>query len=186
MGKKCRCLSTESMRELTKLPIISIFAFCFAKDAVGLSLPDVHHYRQRVADDDQFKTSSTHRRRLLLSPILPLATTTLNLIGFPRVSEAAVAGVPSNPPVLNAKVDSLSLEAGLLEARVSENVLSPPPYGLERPDIFYPSWFSGTWRVRSLTTGVEAPCGVALFGGNATFQSAQQEIGKSSIFLANH
>lgn len=60
---------------------------------------------------------------------------------------------------------------------MSENVLSPPPYGMERSDVFYPAWFQGTWNVASKTTAVEAPCGLALFGTNATYTSAQAEVG---------
>ena len=32
-----------------------------------------------------------------------------------------------------------SEESGMLESRVLENVLSPPPYGMEAPDISFPS-----------------------------------------------
>ena len=34
--------------------------------------------------------------------------------------------------------ESSGLENGLLEIRVLENLLSPPPYGMEVGDIFYP------------------------------------------------
>mmetsp|Transcript_8227 Transcript_8227/g.22827 ORF Transcript_8227/g.22827 Transcript_8227/m.22827 type:complete len:266 (-) Transcript_8227:1784-2581(-) len=78
--------------------------------------------------------------------------------------------------------ESIFLEAGLLETRVSENVLSPPPFGMEGPDVFYPSWFAGTWKVNSATKRVEAPCGIALFGGNTTFQAAKTEIGTSLLY----
>ena len=33
---------------------------------------------------------------------------------------------------------SASLPNGLLDSRVEGNVLAPPPYGMEGPDIFYP------------------------------------------------
>lgn len=33
---------------------------------------------------------------------------------------------------------STSLPSGLLDSRVQGNVLAPPPYGMEGPDIFYP------------------------------------------------
>ena len=38
-------------------------------------------------------------------------------------------------------------------------------------------WFRGTWKVRSETLDVQAPCGIALFGGNATYNNALQDIG---------
>jgi len=77
------------------------------------------------------------------------------------------------------QAESMSLESGLLDSRVTENVLSPPPYGLEGPDIFYPSWLSGTWKVESTCTDVLAPCGITLFGGNVTYQSALKDVGST-------
>lgn len=68
---------------------------------------------------------------------------------------------------------------GLLETRVSENLQSPPPYGLEAPDVQYPLFLAGTWQVTSTTTDVLAPCGVAFFGGNTTYARALQERGTS-------
>ena len=73
--------------------------------------------------------------------------------------------------------DLPQLENGLLESRVLENVMSPPPYGMEGSDVFYPDWFAGTWKVKSQTTDVQAPCGVTLFGGNSTYDRARNEIG---------
>lgn len=80
-------------------------------------------------------------------------------------------------PIPASAATSQELPSGLIEARVSENVLSPPPYGREDADIIYPDWFRGTWNVYSECTSVEAPCGVPLFGGNYTFAKAQKEIG---------
>jgi hypothetical protein len=39
------------------------------------------------------------------------------------------------------------------------------------------SWFTGTWKVTSQTKEIQAPCGVALFGGNATYTNALNDIG---------
>lgn len=39
------------------------------------------------------------------------------------------------------------------------------------------SWFAGYWKVSSETKDVQAPCGVALFGGNTTFNNARQDVG---------
>lgn len=36
------------------------------------------------------------------------------------------------------QAESSQMQIGLLESRVTENVLSPPPYGMEGPDVFYP------------------------------------------------
>ena len=38
-------------------------------------------------------------------------------------------------------------------------------------------WFLGTWKVTSVTKDIQAPCGVALFGGNITYTNALQDIG---------
>ena len=37
------------------------------------------------------------------------------------------------------EAESSNLPAGLLESRLSSNVMEPPPYGMEGTDIFYPS-----------------------------------------------
>lgn len=62
-----------------------------------------------------------------------------------------------------------------LAARVADNSLAPPPYGMETPDIFYPPAFRGSWRAVSRTVDVAAPCGVELFaGGRAGYDRAVQ------------
>lgn len=89
------------------------------------------------------------------------------------------------PSLANAvDAESINLQNGLLEARVLENVLSPPPYQLEGSDIFYPSYFNGKWNVFSTTTEVQAPCGVLLFGGNNTYARAQSEVNTSLSYKA--
>lgn len=87
------------------------------------------------------------------------------------------AAQEQTPLPWQSRPDSADLPDGLLEARVTGNVLSPPPYGMEGDDIYYPTWFRGTWQVASTTTRVEAPCGPTLFGGNTTYHRALDEIG---------
>ena len=77
------------------------------------------------------------------------------------------------------KAMSEEFENGLLESRVTEDLMSKVPYSIEAQDIFYPGYFKGVWDVTSVTTDVEAPCGKALFGGNATYDAALAEIGPS-------
>lgn len=101
----------------------------------------------------------------------------LGVVGVGAFSMSAAQA--ADMPLLVQTAASLSLESGLLESRVTENVLSPPPYGLEGSDIFYPSWFSGTWKVASVGTEVQAPCGVTLFGGNSTYQAALKDVGST-------
>ena len=43
-------------------------------------------------------------------------------------------------------------------------------------DIYYPGWLAGEWNTRSATVSVEAPAGVALFGGNASLARARAEV----------
>ena len=93
------------------------------------------------------------------------------------VAAPIVVGTLFQPGPASAATSQLPI--GLIEARVTENVLSPPPYGREDADIIYPQWFKGTWDVYSECTSVEAPCGIPLFGGNSTYQKGLQEIGES-------
>lgn len=54
--------------------------------------------------------------------------------------EILLAPILVAPSIANAiSSDSFSLEKGLLESRVLENLMSTPTYGMEGNDIFYPS-----------------------------------------------
>ena len=95
---------------------------------------------------------------------------------------ASTLFIPSVAQAVDA--ESLSMENGLLESRVLENVLSPPPYQMEGSDIYYPEYFNGLWNVLSTTTEVKAPCGIQLFGGNNTYARAQKEVNTSLRYKA--
>ena len=84
---------------------------------------------------------------------------------------------PRNTFSISFVSNSIDLPLGLLESRVLENVMSPPTYGMEGADVFYPSWLAGTWNVASTTTSVEAPCGQPLFGAKAMYAAAQADVG---------
>jgi len=73
-------------------------------------------------------------------------------------------------------------QKAVLESRLVENSLQPPPYGMEGSDVFYPSWFEGRWKVASTCNEVQAPCGNLLFGGNQTFAAAQKEVGNTTLY----
>ena len=60
----------------------------------------------------------------------------LSSIPFILDSQIPVANAVSGGTLVSP--ESSTLENGLLEIRVLENVLSPPPYGMESADIFYP------------------------------------------------
>ena len=102
--------------------------------------------------------------------VLKTIITTSTLVSSSTVSNNAIAE------------SSLDLPNGLLESRVLENVLSPPPYEMESSDIFYPSYFNGVWDVQSTTKDIIAPCGITLFGGNYTYNKAQEEVGTTLTY----
>ena len=55
-------------------------------------------------------------------------------------SDQLVTNSPlSNIMIASQQSQSANLPAGLLESRLSGNVLEPPPFGMESSDIFYPS-----------------------------------------------
>jgi hypothetical protein len=91
-----------------------------------------------------------------------------------RTALSQIALVSSTPCLLqpaNAAVN-------ILEARLQENSIDPPPYGMEATDtdIFYPSYFLGSFQAVSKTLDIQAPCGFQLFtGGKAGFDSAVQK-----------
>lgn len=134
-------------------------------------------------DNDLHLDTSTHftgdpsvgRRTMIVftSCAVSLAT------GLVPQPSHAVEPSTSVRDLVTGQGDMPQLEIGLLESRVLENVMSPPPYAMEGSDVFYPDWFAGVWNVKSLTTDVQSPCGTMLFGGNATFDKARTEIGTS-------
>ena len=60
-----------------------------------------------------------------------------------------------------------------LRRRVGQKTLAQGSYGLDAPDVYYPDFFEGTWRVTSKAVEVSAPCGAPLFGGNASLAAAR-------------
>jgi len=98
-------------------------------------------------------------------------------------------GLGCSEPAFAADPSASQSQSSLLVNRLENNVLEPPTYGMEGSDIFYPKWFAGNWKTASTTKSVEAPCGIALFGGNTTYTNGQQDIGNvlkyDSRFLTN-
>lgn len=98
-------------------------------------------------------------------------------IGIIATSQGQPAwGLPAVGPIVT------NLQNGMLESRVLENVLSPPQYGMEANDISFPSYFTGVWNSKSTTKSIQAPCGIPLFGGNATYTRAMTEVGTSITY----
>jgi len=123
--------------------------------------------------------SSSGRRRVLSTTFTTILVPSFTILGNRGVCWAApdTSTGSSSPFMSQLQAESKELGTGLLESRVTENLLSPPSYGMEENDVYYPSWIKGTWQVSSKTLDVLAPCGVALFGGNTTYQKARSEIG---------
>lgn len=124
-----------------------------------------------VQDDERTSTTTNPSPLLLLnrrSTLFSIGTAaTATFLGTP-IEAAFAAAEPSSPAVA---------QKGLLESRVTDNLLTSPPYGLEKSDIFYPSYFAGVWNAESVATDVYAPCGISFFGGNSTYLNAKAEIG---------
>jgi hypothetical protein len=140
-----------------------------------------NHQLVDPADEGQGHRDRPLDRRQVCSVLLGsgmLLAPTITLLA-PR---AAAAAEPAKAQLQQQQEQEQEQEQPFLESRVTENVLSPPLYGMEGADIFYPAWFAGTWSVDSRCTKVQAPCGVALFGGNRTYASAQKEIGTSLLY----
>ena len=57
-----------------------------------------------------------------------------------------------------------------LDARCPISLVLRPDYGIESPDVFYPKWVLGKWRVTSTVKSVFAPAGIEVFapGRNGT------------------
>ncbi|KAL3945073.1 MAG: hypothetical protein SGBAC_000864 [Bacillariaceae sp.] len=126
-------------------------------------------------DRDRIRSTAAPRRQFLKQAFLlgggaltSTATTPQNKVAF------AASDFPGT------SASSMELESGLLESRVMEDLLSPPTYGLEIPDISYPSYFAGVWDTSSVGVNVEAPCGIPLFGGNRTYAAAKSEMGEAN------
>ena len=101
------------------------------------------------------------------------------LSGIAAAAAGFVAALSPAPALAAELGDGPSdrLGTGLLEGRVSENLLVPPPYGIETPDVYYPPWFAGLWSAVSVCTDVQAPCGPTLFGGESALTVAKGEVG---------
>lgn len=153
LGTKCdRHISTNVNEMSTMMVMLSAYICCCALQILPLAAA--------------FGPSNAEGRRAFLQT----ASST--------VAAPLVGGVLFQPSPVGAATSQLP--SGLIETRVEENVLSPPPYGREDADIIYPDWFKGTWGVYSECSSVEAPCGIPLFGGNSTFAKAKEEIGEAN------
>mmetsp|Transcript_13816 Transcript_13816/g.15343 ORF Transcript_13816/g.15343 Transcript_13816/m.15343 type:complete len:356 (-) Transcript_13816:100-1167(-) len=133
-------------------------------------------------DNDDGINNNNNRRRHLIGGV---SSVIINSILMPSNAGADV-GEKIRSTLDLTQASSTKLPSGLLECRVLENVLSPPTYGMESSDVFYPNWFAGSWTTFSECTAVEAPCGISFFGGENKYQAAIDDtVGKSKALEYN-
>lgn len=88
---------------------------------------------------------SQRRRDVVLS--IPTAAVASFMIAAATVGGGAQPSIAAAADsvlldLVSGQANSRQLENGLLESRVLENVQSPPPYGMEGPDVYYPEYVS--------------------------------------------
>jgi hypothetical protein len=92
--------------------------------------PSTKHQFRRPSALNVINGPITANRRAFLSSIGWAAS---SLPAFATDSSALSSLLSSQ-----TQAESSSMQTGLLESRVTENLLSPPSYGMEGPDVFYP------------------------------------------------
>ena len=119
------------------------------EEVVGRCLSDLHSSLQTTTTTRTATVATRPPRQLQSRRNLLMAATgvmgrglVFSTIGSIRPLAASAASLEG---VLVA-APSASLPSGLLDSRVQGNVLAPPPYGMEGPDIFYPEYVSACMR----------------------------------------
>ena len=79
---------------------------------------------------------SKHSRRDVLTSAALFAG---SMVGSSPAYAADSAAMSALGNFVSPQAESAGLESGLLESRVTSNVLNPPPYGMEGADVYYPS-----------------------------------------------
>lgn len=93
-------------------------------------------------DISSWKEKCVSRRLLLLQGAAVMTTTPLAVLGL----------APSE--VIETTRNSNNM---FLQRRLQENLVTSPYYGMQNPDIFYPSYFTGVWEVISTCTDIQNP-----------------------------
>lgn len=135
----------------------------------GMTTLNAHHHRQN--DTPSFLT----RRNIMDHAKTAIILATAAASSWPTNAFAGTISTTTSTSSSSSNKEE-TIETGLLESRVLENLLSPPTYGMEASDVYYPDYFTGVWQVKSYATSIQAPCGIVLFGGNATYTKAMEEI----------
>ena len=111
------------------------------KNGLNNYITDINN---QEANSNSNKNNLLSNRRSVISKIISSSTIISSSSLFNIQASYGIEQQPQQPPIdllLESRTTPLSekeLVQGLLETRVNENLLSPPTYGLEIPDVFYP------------------------------------------------
>ena len=94
-----------------------------------------HLHDRDDLDPSIIQHNDINRRSFLSTLPTTLATITATISSIAPRNNNDIANAAQTPPPSS----SFQLENGLLESRVVENFLSAPTYGMESPDVFYPT-----------------------------------------------
>ena len=154
--------------------ILHLFILASAAAAYHLPNPLVASHKVRTKECLNCSDSSNlHQQPHLPWNHLSERRTILSQIALTTIFNSVI------PTYANAE----DIQRFILEKRIMENAIAPPPYGMEATDIFYPSYFQGNWRALSKTTNINAPCGFELFpGGQTAYENTvQKEIKENDV-----
>lgn len=146
-----------------------------ATNSMILQAHDCHHNDPSFFPPSSSTANTTTRRNLMNHAKNAILMAAGAASSWTRTNHAYATVINTSSPS-SVPLDNDTLETGLLESRVLENLLSPPTYGMEASDVYYPDYFNGVWQVKSYTKSIQAPCGIVLFGGNVTYTKALEEI----------
>ena len=88
----------------------------------------IYEYRTQLSASNNAQNDGGMNRRKALTTATTVVATSL------------IGASAANADMMQLSAQSTALPAGLLESRVLDNVLSPPPYGMEGTDVFYPAY----------------------------------------------
>ena len=98
------------------------------------TMPTIETYRpvQLASTREGDNEPTQMKRRATISSLLWAASS------LPALAVSDATSVLSDFISTQTQAESSQMQIGLLESRVTENVLSPPSYGMEGPNVFYP------------------------------------------------
>jgi hypothetical protein len=115
------------------------------EEVVGRRLSDLHSSLQTTTTTTTVATRAPRQRNVPSRRDLLMAATGVMGRGLVFSTIGSICPLAASAAPLEGVLvaaPSASLPSGLLDSRVQGNVLAPPPYGMEGPDIFYPEYVS--------------------------------------------